>query len=160
MSASFGVLIDLDQTLVDSSALKALRDARDWRAVQSSLQLSRAYDCADLFLEALKQSQFPFGIVTSAPRTYAESMLHHHGLHVSVVTAYHDTRAHKPHPAPLLHGLKQLGVSNGVYIGDDENDERAAEAAGIEFLRVDHATGQPLKDLAAAVVALAAQSAR
>jgi phosphoglycolate phosphatase-like HAD superfamily hydrolase len=79
---------------------------------------------------------------------------------VSVVTAYHDTRWHKPHPAPLLHGLQTLGVSTGVYIGDDEIDARAAEAAGIEFLLVNHAHGQPLKELAAAVIALATQSAR
>ena len=51
-------------------------------------------------------------------------------------------------------------MSTGVYIGDDEIDARAAEAAGIKFLRVDHAIGQPFKDLAAAVVALAKLSTR
>jgi HAD superfamily hydrolase (TIGR01549 family) len=128
--------------------------------VQRSVHLSRAYDFASLFLNAIDQAQVPYGVVTSAPRSYAESIVRHHGLKVSVVTAYHDTRWHKPHPAPLLHGLQTLGVSTGVYIGDDEIDARAAEAAGIEFLLVNHAHGQPLKELAAAVIALATQSAR
>ena len=157
---NYGVLIDLDQTLVDSAALKPFRDARDWGRVQRSVHLSRAYDFASLFLNAIDQAQVPYGVVTSAPRSYAESIVRHHGLTVSVVTAYHDTRSHKPHPAPLLHGLQTLGVSTGVYIGDDEIDARAAEAAGIEFLLVNHAHGQPLKELAAAVIALATQSAR
>lgn len=156
----FGVLIDLDQTLVDSMAVKPLRDARDWSHVQKSLHQTRVYDCASLFLNEIEQSKLPYGIVTSTPRSYAEAVVRHHGLQVSVVTAYHDTRAHKPYPAPLLHGLQRLGVSTGVYIGDDEIDARAAEAAGIKFLRVDHAIGQPFKDLAAAVVALAKLSTR
>jgi phosphoglycolate phosphatase-like HAD superfamily hydrolase len=160
MSTSFGVLIDLDQTLVDSSALKPLRDARDWRQVHSSLHLSQVYEFADSFLGAINRSQLPYGIVTSAPRAYAESMIRHHGLQVPVVTAFHDTREHKPHAAPLVHGLQALGVSMGVYIGDDDIDARAAESAGIKFLKVDHAIGQPLKDLAAAVFALATQSTR
>jgi HAD superfamily hydrolase (TIGR01549 family) len=157
---NYGVLIDLDQTLVDSKALQPLRDARDWSRVRASLQLSHTFDFTNSFLNEINESQLPFGVVTSAPRSYAEAMIRHHGLQVSVVTAYHDTRAHKPHAAPLLHGLKTLGVSTGVYIGDDEIDARAAEAAGIDFLRVDHTLGHPLKDLAAAVVALATQSTR
>ena len=156
----FGVLIDLDQTLVDSKALKPSRDARDWSRVRKSLHLTRVYDFTSSFLNEIEQSKLPYGIVTSTPRSYAEAMVRHHDLQVSVVTAYHDTRAHKPHPAPLLHGLQRLGVSTGVYIGDDEIDARAAEAAGIKFLRADHAIGRPFKDLAAAVVSLAAQSAR
>jgi HAD superfamily hydrolase (TIGR01549 family) len=157
---TFGVLIDLDQTLVDSSDLKPWRDERDWRQVRSSLHLSNAYRFAVEFLDELSGLGFPYGIVTSSPRPYAEDMVRHHALPVRVLTAYHDTRAHKPHAAPLLHGLQTLGVSTGVYIGDDEIDARAAEAAGIDFLRVDHTLGHPLKDLAAAVVALAMQSAR
>ena len=86
---NYGVLIDLDQTLVDSSALKALRDAREWKKVQATLRLSRAYDSARLFLTAIEQSQFPYGIVTSAPRSYAESLVRHHGLNVSEIGRAH-----------------------------------------------------------------------
>ena len=96
------------------------------------------------------------GIVTSSPRPYAEDMVRHHGLPIRVVSAYHDTRMHKPHAAPLLHGLAALGVETGVYIGDDEIDARAAESAGISFIRLDHANGDGFHNLIKVVAELAA----
>ena len=156
----YGVLIDLDQTLVDSSVLKPWRDERDWRRVRSSLQLSHAYPFAVEFLNELTGLGLPYGIVTSSPRPYAEDMVRHHALPVRVLTAYHDTQAHKPHGAPLLHGLGVLGVTTGVYVGDDEIDAQAAAAAGVAFLRVDHRITEPLRDLASAVAELARGAGR
>ena len=155
VDAMYGVLIDLDQTLVDSSALKPWRDERDWRRVRASLYLSQAYPFAVEFLDQLTGLGLPCGIVTSSPRPYAEDMVRHHALPVRVLTAYHDTQAHKPHGAPLLHGLRVLGVTTGVYIGDDEIDAQAAAAAGIAFLRVDHRTSEALRNLTSAVAELA-----
>jgi phosphoglycolate phosphatase-like HAD superfamily hydrolase len=67
---------------------------------------------------------------------YAEQVVKHHGLKIRVLTAYHDTRAHKPAAAPVLHGMKALNASSGAYIGDAEIDRAAAIAAGIHFLGV------------------------
>ena len=160
VSAAYGVLIDLDLTLVDSSRLKALRDAREWRRVQDSLNLSHLYPYGVEFLRSLHSAQLPYGIVTSSPRTYAEAMVRHHGLPIKVVTAYHDTRAHKPHPAPLLHGLAALGAATGIYVGDDKIDAQAANAAGIAFAHVNHAEGEPLRTLAESIVEGARSNAR
>jgi phosphoglycolate phosphatase len=42
----------------------------------------------------------------------------------------------KPHPLPLLHAAKLLGVEprNCVYVGDAERDMQAAQAAGMYAL--------------------------
>ena len=45
-----------------------------------------------------------------------------------------DTTPHaKPHPAPLLEAARQLGVAPGrcLYVGDDERDIMAGQAAGM-----------------------------
>ena len=133
---TFCVLLDLDQTLVDTAKLKPLRDRRQWSLIGQSLHLSSIIDGAHDLIEALQSEGIPHGIVTSAPRMYAEQVVKHHGLSIRVLTAYHDTRAHKPAAAPVLHGMKALNASSGVYIGDAEIDRAAAIAAGVHFLGV------------------------
>ncbi len=160
MTVSFGVLVDLDQTLIDSSSLKSLRDVRDWKRIRESFHLSSAYPYAAQFLNDLASSGFPYGIVTSSPRPYAEDLVRYHGLSVRVLAAYHDTRAHKPHAAPLLHGLGVLGVTTGIYVGDNEIDAQAAAAAGIAFLRVNHGVTEPLRVLAPVIAELARGAGR
>ena len=78
---------------------------------------------------------------------YAEQVVGHHGLSIRVLTAYHDTRAHKPAAAPVLHGMKALNASSGVYIGDAEIDRASAIAAGLHFLGVPPISPEPLSQL-------------
>ena len=46
-----------------------------------------------------------------------------------------DTPQHKPHPAPLLEGLRRLGLAPNqvLYVGDTPSDGQAAQAAGMDF---------------------------
>lgn len=144
---TFCVLLDLDQTLVDTAKLKPLRDRRQWSLVRQSLHLSSIIDGAQELIAALQSDGIPHGIVTSVPRMYAEQVIGHHGLRVQVLTAYHDTRAHKPAAAPVLHGMKALNASSGVYIGDAEIDRASAIAAGLHFLGVPPISPEPLSQL-------------
>ena len=138
MTQRIGVLLDLDQTLVDSSALKVLRDSRRWEEVYRNVDSVRPYSYAKEFLIQLKKSQIPYGIVTSAPRRYAELVLRVHDLPIEVVTAFHDTRRHKPAPDPLLHAMTVMNLHRGIYIGDEERDRAAAAGAGLEFIEAQH----------------------
>ncbi len=53
-----------------------------------------------------------------------------------VAVSYQDTANHKPHPEPLLFAAKKLGVKpkECVYIGDVENDFKAAKAAKMKVI--------------------------
>ncbi len=53
-----------------------------------------------------------------------------------VIISYEDTTDHKPHPEPLFLAAKRLGVQpeEAVYIGDVENDVKAAKAAGMRVI--------------------------
>jgi pyrophosphatase PpaX len=157
VTGQFGVLIDLDQTLVDTSSLKAMRDQRDWGRIKNSLRSTTIMPGAELFIHSIRELGLPYGIVT---RTYAESVVRHHQLQVAVVTAYHDTRMHKPHPAPLLHGMSALGVHSGIYLGDDAKDEEAASAAQIRYIPIPPNSESAFSDAIASIQKLIATNRR
>jgi HAD superfamily hydrolase (TIGR01549 family) len=129
----WAVLFDLDGTLVESSRLKPLRDARRWPQVYSSLALSELLPGTREMLAATAQFA-QIGVITMAPRTYAERLLRHHDLAVPVLVAYHDvSRAElKPHPRPILLAAERLHVppARVIYVGDEVRDVVAARRAG------------------------------
>ncbi len=129
--AAAGVLLDLDETLVLSSAVANLRRQRRWADVYQALDSTYMPPGTGDFISAIGQLG-RLGVITMAPRPYAERVLAHHGLKLLVVVAYHDVANRKPHPDPILRGAQQLGVAPAhcVYIGDAGTDLVAADAAG------------------------------
>jgi HAD superfamily hydrolase (TIGR01549 family) len=127
----WGVLFDLDATLVDSLKLKALRDARRWEEVHASFHLSHSLpDTAAMLAQVRKLAAT--GVVTMAPRRYAEALLLHHGLEIPVLVGYEDVRWRKPHPEPILRAAEALRVAPNrtIYVGDEIRDMVAAHRAG------------------------------
>ena len=86
-------------------------------------------------LAALHARGIPTGIVTSKSRISAAPSFARFLLdrEMAVIVAEDDTARHKPHPDPLLHAAKLLGLSPAAcwYIGDSTHDMIAARAAGM-----------------------------
>ena len=85
-------------------------------------------------LDTWKASGLRMGVVTNKPGMFTEALLEHMGLadYFDVVVSG-DTTAHKkPHPEPILHACRILGVrpDRNLHIGDSKNDIHAAHAAG------------------------------
>ena len=85
-------------------------------------------------LQVWRDSGLKMGVVTNKPGMFTEALLVHMGLadYFDVIVSG-DTTAHKkPHPEPILHACRLLGVAPGrnLHIGDSENDILAARAAG------------------------------
>ena len=83
------------------------------------------------------KKKYHLAIVTSRPRAYAhEPPLDTLKHHFDAAIADEDTVKHKPDPEPLLLAAQKLGVQPGecVYVGDAENDMKAAHAAGMKFI--------------------------
>jgi HAD superfamily hydrolase (TIGR01509 family) len=84
--------------------------------------------------------------VTNLPAWLAHPMLACHGLDelMGPVVTYGTTRAHKPHPAPLLAACERLSVrpdQSVWYVGDSLTDAAAAKAAGMSFAWVCYGYG-------------------
>ena len=125
-----GIIFDLDMTLVDTSSVFQLRSKRKWSKVYNRLDETKLFDGISNLI-AFSKRKYKIGIVTSSPRKYAEKVINHHQLEIPVLSGYHDTMKHKPHPEPILKGIHLLGLSpdSVVYIGDEPNDILAAKAA-------------------------------
>jgi len=78
------------------------------------------------------------GIVTSRIKesVYESPKLAKLEKYFKVAVSYQDTTNHKPHPEPLLFAAQKLGAKpeECVYIGDVENDIKAARAAGMKVI--------------------------
>jgi HAD superfamily hydrolase (TIGR01509 family) len=128
-----GILIDLDQTLINSQAAQPLRRTRDWSAVYQLIPQLLPYPGISELLEELRVKRIPICIITSSPRPYCQRIIDHWGWQVDATVCYHDTSEWKPKPAPIVKGLERLGLEAAevVAIGDAANDIKAARAAGV-----------------------------
>jgi HAD superfamily hydrolase (TIGR01549 family) len=126
----WAILLDLDQTLILTSAIEHLRQQRAWQQAYASFSKTTLPPNTREFIQSASEIG-QLGIVTNTPRPYAEKLLAHHRLAIPVVVAYHDTSLHKPHPQPLLKAAEKLRFSSNqcIYVGDAVQDILAAANA-------------------------------
>jgi N-acetyl-D-muramate 6-phosphate phosphatase len=111
------------------------------------------FNGVDVMLDALDAAGMPWGIVSNKAERYVRPICHYLGLAQRSKTLIGgDTTAFaKPHPEPLLHAARMVGVtaSRCLYVGDDKRDIEAAHAAGMRSVAA--AYGYCGNDSAAAV---------
>lgn len=108
---------------------------------QSHLQgQSRLYPGVKESLADLQERGLALGLVTNKPERFIAPLLEALGIaEVFAVVVGGDTLADKkPHPAPLLHAARQLGVESAaaLMVGDSRNDVLAARRAGMQIVCV------------------------
>jgi len=128
-----GILIDLDQNLINSQAAEQFRRKKQWTEVYKMIPQLCPYPGISELLQELKTNDVPICIVTSSPRPYCEKVVKYWAWQVDATVCYHDTTNHKPHPEPIQKGLRSLGLEpkNAIAIGDAAKDTQAARAAGV-----------------------------
>jgi HAD superfamily hydrolase (TIGR01549 family) len=126
------VLFDLDDTLIDTGPIRALRDIRDWRGCVASAGQTVVYAGIPELLAELQARGVRIGIVTTSISFYAERMLRHHGLPYDTLVAYHDAPP-KPSPVCMRVAMQRLGVDAGacIGVGDSAKDAAALRGAGV-----------------------------
>jgi phosphoglycolate phosphatase-like HAD superfamily hydrolase len=141
-----GVLFDLDQTLIDSSSAAPIRGGgRPWGPVFALVPDFVVYDGISGILAMLTERKIPVCVVTSSVRSYCDKVIDHHKFGIVHRICYHDTSRRKPHPDPILAGIKKLGLpAREVWaIGDDPKDIQAAHAAGVHSVAVTWGSADP-----------------
>ncbi len=140
----------------------------DWRALYRSMGMPdeiieeagrrwwaayRGRDEADLLpgaaeaLERLHAAGHPLALVTAGHRDNVSAQLRRHGLERLLPVRVHgdDMLETKPHPAPLLRAVRELGLGDDAagtaYIGDALDDMRMARAAGAHAVGIDSVLG-------------------
>lgn len=146
MDSAFEIcLFDLDDTLVETTDLKELREACAGNAdrerldrVRGALQERNDRHIFDLQLLQRIRADFPvlkLGIFTRAPRSYALTVLGwaYPGFQWDIVVAYEDVRNTKPYGDGIDYAMEFFGTNNLddiVLVGDTDADVRSAYNCG------------------------------
>ncbi len=113
----------------------ALRDAFLVEYSQNLCVDSRWFDGISDVVDDLEQRNIKWGIVTNKATRFTLPLLEALSItpRAACVVCGDTCARAKPHPDPLLHAATQLGLqpSQCVYVGDDERDIVAANAAGM-----------------------------
>lgn len=103
-------------------------------------------------LQAFAASGLPLAVVTNKRLSFTLPLLEQTGLapYFQAIVCGDSTPFLKPHPEPILHACRQLGVmpQANLHIGDSVNDALAARAAGCSVWLVPYGytEGVPVKE--------------
>ncbi len=96
---------------------------------------TRLFPGAEVLLAELERLGLPWGIVTNKPGWLTDPLLAALDLdrRAACVVSGDTLPERKPHPMPLLHAARAIGIPPGrcVYAGDAERDIQAGRAAGM-----------------------------
>lgn len=107
-----------------------------WLELYSAITTLEPFPGAEAALRRLAAAGHARGIVTAGDRAVLELQLDRLGLSelLPIRVCGDDDIAAKPHPAPLLRALEQLGALDraayATYVGDAPDDMRLARAVG------------------------------
>ncbi len=86
-------------------------------------------------ISELEERDIPWGIVTNKPHRYTVPLMEKLGYatRAACLVSGDTCEEAKPHPAPMLHAAKLIGVDpeRCLYLGDDLRDMQAAKAANM-----------------------------
>ncbi len=127
------LILDLDQTLIDSQCIEYLRRSRQWSLVYRKIPTILAYEGIDEIISLSKDKGVKISIVSSSPSSYVHRVVRHFGWEFDVMVCYHDTTLHKPHPAPFIEAAHRLKIAERECwaVGDHPNDIIASRRAGM-----------------------------
>jgi phosphoglycolate phosphatase-like HAD superfamily hydrolase len=130
----YGIIFDLDQTLLDTSIAEQYRRTRNWRKVYDLIPMFKPFGNLIEIVGDQVDKGMSTCIVTNSPESYCRKVLSCWAIPVSNMVCYHDTRRHKPEPEPLLLALDRMMLGNNCAIsfGDKNEDVIASNRAGID----------------------------
>jgi len=105
---------------------------RKYTSIASDEKLELHYYAAKI-IKYLKDKGYLVGIITSKSLKAVKRNLEKFNLEdiFDIIVTSEDTKEHKPSATPILYALEKLGknCNNAIYIGDHENDIKAAKGA-------------------------------
>jgi HAD superfamily hydrolase (TIGR01549 family) len=132
------VVFDLDETLLDTSALRTARDSRSWHDVANRLDEAKDYKVGESNIEVselpsiLRVAGYRVGVITHSPSWYATKLMDAFDIHVEALITGTDPYARKPDPSSLRAIATELGSipEDTIFVGDSSSDFGAAANAG------------------------------
>jgi phosphoglycolate phosphatase-like HAD superfamily hydrolase/predicted amidophosphoribosyltransferase len=129
------VLFDLDQTLVDSSALEEYRRLQLWDYVLGGIGQITLYPGIPELIHSCRALGLKTAIVTSSPRNVCDAIVNQFGLQTDATVAAGDAKFPKPSREPITAALQKLAVhrSQALVVGDRCLDIAAGRHAEVAW---------------------------
>jgi HAD superfamily hydrolase (TIGR01509 family) len=129
-----GLIIDLDQTILDTSIAEQHRANRNWAEVYKLIPSFKVYSGIHELLSQIREMNVKIAIVTTSPSIYTEKITKYFNIPYDVKVCYHDVPRRKPFPDQMLLAIKQLKLnpSRTLSLGDRAIDIKASKDAGIK----------------------------
>lgn len=112
------------------------------------------YPGIENLITTLDNNNIQWGVVTNRKLAFIPQMLKQFNLHDNAhcIVGSDSTPHRKPHPAPLLHAAKKLGVDakDCLYVGDFPTDIEAGSAANMDTIAVSWGYHDGIESLQAA----------
>lgn len=135
------IILDLDNTLIDTSLLLPFRDSGQWNDAYANIPSCKVDSDIQRLIAYAKSIGIKIAVATNSPSTYARKLLKYFDIKVDFLVAFHDVNNHKPAPDCLnkIIDYFKLDPSQAVYLGDSSEDKECAARASIDFFAVDWA---------------------
>ena len=120
------------------------------KAYSGEHDLTTVYPGVIALLDWLSSRQVPLAVITNKPHRFVAPLLQQVGLdgYFSWLVGGDTLAQQKPHPAALLHVMREAGVGPGdaLFVGDSRSDVLAARAAGVRVIAVSYGYnhGEPI----------------
>ena len=105
---------------------------------QCLFERTRAFEGVDSLIGNLQTRRVPWGVVTNKSQRFTLPLTNTMPLfaQVGTIVCGDTTPFTKPHPEPVLEGMRRLGMlpEQCVYVGDDLRDIQAGRAAGMRTI--------------------------
>lgn len=133
------LILDLDMTLIDTSAMENLRENGSWQEVESRLHLCAPYSQVIDVLNTARPAGLKVCVFTNSPSSYAERLLKYFNISIDYLVAYRDVRKHKPDSEGVEKILSRFNITanEAVYLGDSRDDYMSSKSANVEYFAVD-----------------------
>jgi HAD superfamily hydrolase (TIGR01549 family) len=127
-----GVIFDLDETLIDTTAALNELQQQEWHDAESCLSKFRLYNGMKEVLSFLLDHRISIAVVSTSPSQYCRIILDHFGIAVNCIIGK-DKDEKKPSPAPMIDAICQMGTDRQTTLsfGDKAKDIMSARAVGI-----------------------------
>jgi phosphoglycolate phosphatase-like HAD superfamily hydrolase len=127
-----GVIFDLDETLVDTTAASTALKEERWSEAESLIPKFTIYDGIREVLKFLNDAKIKFAVVSTSPHEYCRRVLQCADIECNCIVGKEDSED-KPSPEPIQKALQFLGTNGEgvISLGDRVKDIEASKKTGI-----------------------------
>jgi phosphoglycolate phosphatase-like HAD superfamily hydrolase len=143
---SYGVIFDLDETLVDTTPAKKELENEDWEAAKAKIPEFKLYGGIRELLGFINDSGIKTAIVSTSPHEYCKAVLGYFNIECHCIVGKEDSRK-KPHADPMILAIEMIALekNNIISMGDREKDIISSKKTGLTTIGCLWGTTEPEK---------------